>query len=66
MVQNYTGAEIVMLFKEAGLIALLQDLDIQKFTIDFINQAMLKVKPRTNQAMLTQYVEFRNNVGFAN
>ncbi|EAR89093.2 AAA family ATPase CDC48 subfamily protein (macronuclear) [Tetrahymena thermophila SB210] len=64
MTDGYSGAEITLIVREAGLHALTRDIyQAQVTKEDFIN-AISKVKPRITLEMLQKYKNFANNLKF--
>lgn len=62
--EGYSGAEMTLIVREAGLTALTRDIfSAQVIKQDFLD-AISKVKPRITKEMLLKYTSFANNLKF--
>lgn len=55
-----------MLIREAALMSLNHDINTDSVSEQFINLALVKVKPRISEAMINEYYAFQQMVGIIN
>lgn len=59
--ENFSGAEINMACREAGMLALSEDIDAQVITKEHFTMAIKGIKPVISQEMKDYFTEFATN-----
>lgn len=60
--EGYSGAEICLICREAGLHALSRNIETKTITNQDFEESLKKVKPRITQDMIFSYKKFDDNL----
>ncbi|CAG9335617.1 unnamed protein product [Blepharisma stoltei] len=66
ILEGYSGAEVVLIPREAGILAITENLDAEVVNKNHFMQAIAKIKPRTTREEIQFYEAFERNLNKIN